>query len=1207
MANEGSCRILCIREIEIVKIRSTKKSRFRLKIIAGNEKQTTEVIKIDRVGVMPKWTLGIKLDFDPQTMILWELYGRPWLSPRFKALGNVEKTLGELFEGSSTSADIHLSDGSSEVAVLKISGELNNAKNVMIDVVPNIEEPSESFKFLDSIETVQNVFDAAKNMIDVLAGAHPAATVAWGFLSIGFEVLKNQRDTKQAICDLYKDMISVYEAFSRDDILEQRDGLHGIYSSLFKQTIECAIFIEGYAKKSEIECFFAMNVSGQTEKFRQAFIDLKSQLSMGFTKESIIVTLGVQQLVIGVRELVIGVQERVDAQIMREQLQCLKSPKELGPKSTCMQGTRVETINRMMSWIAQCNGGTMWCKGLAGTGKSSLMGTLHDLLTADIGGRSRLAVFVRYDRIEYSNASKLISSIAYALGMFDDRIGMAISTVIQTSRSVVTMSDPSAQFQLLLRGPLERVTDLVDEGPLVVIIDGLDECDASNEVLAVLAEGFGPKLPFMRLIVSSRPVRVIATAFKEKHWIYPLQLDTDMEDVNRDIQFYLERQFATVGDREFQAKCKELDAIRKLTKRASGLFIWAATIVKFVSGWPGISRIEAVLSTDIPSDATEALTTLYRTALNTVVSQIESPGTNADIKKCVRNVLGAILAVRTPPGITEDVLDHIVLLGEGSPPSRHIVSMLGSVLTPEAETEDASIRLMHKSLDDFLKDQSRCGDEWFVDVTVHRKALAQQYLVASALCLKRWSSGPSMDDTFKAPVYTSQYVLSRAFWYVDAFDESGLELFASFFRCHFLPWLKVQLYRHNRALPSLSAVMNWSNQFGDTESRTLFYHAYMFAYRTLEDEAYRPSGPSYIYTRAMSLSPSSNVIRKAWEQSNASDLPASPDKERLLSCIKPGAENTFILIPESNSLTTLNRSISPLMIMQWEIDTGQQKSSSEIHHMQASFFDDDHLSHTGAGRSMIFFEYKLATAPPTSEFIMLPLHDYVSQGSIGNPSWLYLVLFDLRTRTFKTYALSLSHFSSNDFSTFEYDTGVVLVHNVGYFMKIAIGQEDNFTWTSIPAYQELHVCRDGSMIILRDHDDTIQLYDARTGAAVFDPLCTDALLKGVSDDGSKIVLLGGSSAVMRVYDMTLGGKIIAVMNHVARDVAVLFLGGSKIACILRKRLIIQSLVTGDILFSHGIPEDPTWSHYMKVTPDGTRVLTCNAIDTSMMVWDIGDL
>ncbi len=130
------------------------------------------------------------------------------------------------------------------------------------------------------------------------------------------------------------------------------------------------------------------------------------------------------------------------------------------------------TINTMVSWIAQCDGKTMWCRGLAGTGKSSLMGTLHDLLTTDIGGCSQLAAFVHYDHIEYSNANKLITSIAYALGTFDVCIGMTISKVIETSRSVMTMTNLSRQFQLLLRDLLECVSDLVDEGPLVVIIGG---------------------------------------------------------------------------------------------------------------------------------------------------------------------------------------------------------------------------------------------------------------------------------------------------------------------------------------------------------------------------------------------------------------------------------------------------------------------------------------------------------------------------------------------------------------------------------------------------------------------------------------------------------------------------------------------------------------------------------------------------------------
>ncbi|SJL17586.1 uncharacterized protein ARMOST_21138 [Armillaria ostoyae] len=764
--------VLLIHEIEIRIDRPTKKSRFRVKITPDNEKPTeTEESIIDRVGVTPKWAIKKSVGFDPLTKILWELHGRRWPVSRFKVLCSVEKTLGELFvllEGNNTSADIHLSNGSSEVAVLKISGQLDTPKNVMTDVVANTKEPSESSELLDS-ETLQKVFEVVKQMIDTLAEAHPAATIAWGFLSIVFEVVKKQRDTKQEIFDLYADMISTYEDFSKDNILEQRVRLQGIYNSLFKQTIECAIFIEGYAKKSGITHLFEMNISCQAAKFRQAFVDLKYHLSMGLAKEAVIVTL--------------GVQKSVDILVMRDRLRDLHPPQELGPKLWCTQGTRVATINMMVSWIAQCDGRTLWCKGLAGTGKSSLMGTLHELLTTNIGGRSRLAAFIRYDRIEYSKASTLITSIAYALGMFDDRIGRAISLVVQTLPSVVTLP-PSAQFQFLLRNPLESLPDIGDGGPLVVIIDVLDECDISNDMLAVLAEGFGLKLSFMRLIISSRPVHRITMVFEGRDCMYPLHLDTSSESINRDIQFYLGREFATIRDDAFQEKCKALDAVNELTARASGLFIWAATVARFVHAFPGISRLQALLDTNIPSDATEALTTLYRTALGTLMSE---PGANADIKKYVRSVLGAVLVTQTPPGMTEDVLDNVVLLGEGSPPSRHIVSMLGSVLSPE--TKDSPIRLIHKSLDDFLQDQSRCGDEWFIDATLHRKTIAQKCQVVSKSFLKTWS--PKSDvDIGAVPAYISKYALFGVFWY-SASDRSELEQFTSFFRCYFLPWLDI--------------------------------------------------------------------------------------------------------------------------------------------------------------------------------------------------------------------------------------------------------------------------------------------------------------------------------------------------------------------------------------------------------------------------------
>ncbi len=73
------------------------------------------------------------------------------------------------------------------------------------------------------------------------------------------QVLRNLHKTKRAILHLYEDMIAAYEEFSKDDLLQRCNALHGIYSSLFRQIIECAIFIEGYTKEGGISMFLSYN------------------------------------------------------------------------------------------------------------------------------------------------------------------------------------------------------------------------------------------------------------------------------------------------------------------------------------------------------------------------------------------------------------------------------------------------------------------------------------------------------------------------------------------------------------------------------------------------------------------------------------------------------------------------------------------------------------------------------------------------------------------------------------------------------------------------------------------------------------------------------------------------------------------------------------------------------------------------------------
>ncbi len=380
----------------------------------------------------------------------------------------------------------------------------------------------------------------------------------------------------------------------------------------------------------------------------------------------------------------------------------------------------MKTINTLMAWIAKCDGGVLWCKGTSGSGKSSLMGTLYEL-AMHASGRNRLGAFIRYDRIENSDSSRLIASIAYSLGMFDSRIGTEISRVSSSASALLSIS-PKEQFQLLLEQPLKNIPSLADEGPLIVIIDGLDECDPSEELLAVLNNGFGRSLPFMRLIISTnRPIseqRLMETTTI-------VILDKSSEDTIHDIQLYIDCRlselFAELSARNdsnaLKDTCEAFRANEMLTRWANGSFIWAATACRFIRDLPSISRLLVLLRQKGIQSDTNPMTSLYRSILDSIVA--EAVQDEAVIKRSIRAVLGAIMIPGTPGLLNAKVLDAVV--GQpGNPPTQLILAKLASVVHTSS---DGFIRLFHMSFYDFLRDREQCGKEWYIDIEEPKKRL----------------------------------------------------------------------------------------------------------------------------------------------------------------------------------------------------------------------------------------------------------------------------------------------------------------------------------------------------------------------------------------------------------------------------------------------------------------------------------------------------
>ncbi len=106
------------------------------------------------------------------------------------------------------------------------------------------------------------------------------------------------------------------------------------------------------------------------------------------------------------------------------------------------------------------------------------------------------------------------------------------------------------QYDGLLGGPLKTVPGLVNERPLVIIIDGLDECrdiiekqDLARQAFTALSKGF-QDLPFMRLVVFSRHVEPITEMFEKSIAVHPFSLNEPLDPILNDIQYFIKSELA---------------------------------------------------------------------------------------------------------------------------------------------------------------------------------------------------------------------------------------------------------------------------------------------------------------------------------------------------------------------------------------------------------------------------------------------------------------------------------------------------------------------------------------------------------------------------------------------------------------------------------------------------------------------------------------
>ena len=395
---------------------------------------------------------------------------------------------------------------------------------------------------------------------------------------------------------------------------------------------------------------------------------------------------------------------------------------ESAPKEKmCFPGTRVQILREIEAWVnsdASDTSRVLLLTGAAGTGKSAIAHTIAYRFAA----LGRLGASFGFNRNEKKRTPEtLVPTLAQDLADFDANIYSGLSTVIEKNKALRTTTRIETQFLNFIIKPMRDLSIL---GPIVIVIDALDECaDASDssrrELLWMLARHLGDFPPSVRVLITSRPDHDIISQLRGDN-IHTMSMhNIDPDTTTDDIRSYVRDKLLDnppVPLEDVDKACCE-----KLATSSQGLFQWAFvacdTIIAAELAGPGITpreRYEQLVESSSGRRQADVLDSLYSQVLSHLFPK-EGPSLVR-----YRAIMELVLASFEP--LPLEALDAVIHYTSDAFNAGTILRYLGALLSG-VMTTDIPIRPLHTSFRDYLTDERRSG-MFFIDTSAGHKELA---------------------------------------------------------------------------------------------------------------------------------------------------------------------------------------------------------------------------------------------------------------------------------------------------------------------------------------------------------------------------------------------------------------------------------------------------------------------------------------------------
>jgi len=413
---------------------------------------------------------------------------------------------------------------------------------------------------------------------------------------------------------------------------------------------------------------------------------------------------------------------------------------EHGPHADeCMENTRQNILAEIQQWCSDVSApNILWLKGYPGVGKSAIAASLVKQLRAST--RLGSYFFFQRQRAAEMTPSALWRTVAYDLARAHLTVRRHLVAKLKEKEIDLSTVNITDLFRNLIHEPLVASQDIPSERLPVVVLDALDECgglagqhsDHRKRLMQTLE--MWSQLPGkFKLVISSRDERDIKRVFsRTRHDIIdiPAGQTVDSQSSN-DIRVFLEDQFEQMtGEYEtLPPGWPGPQIIQDLSGKADGLFIWAKTVVSFISQRTPKRRLEAVLSGG-GLGTVETLSGMESRNMGTLYSQIlassfhqQSPGE----LKAFRSLVGTV--IRADGTLTLSSIAQLLSIDDEM--VEHVFRGLQSVM----DYHDI-LRFNHQSFVDFLLNPVACPPEFRVDVKQVDAELSLRCLTTMTTTLK---------------------------------------------------------------------------------------------------------------------------------------------------------------------------------------------------------------------------------------------------------------------------------------------------------------------------------------------------------------------------------------------------------------------------------------------------------------------------------------